>query len=205
MCASAPSSQLALAEGRGAREADLAFTLPMRWLLLPFEAPAGVGQAAVAVKVRLPQFGEREIGRRHYLSRRYERGSIIITSNRGFEQWSEILGDAMVAAALIDRLVHHATMITLKGKSYRLRERGLDVTPGSHRFRLESSARRETRSHSSAAHALRAPSPTSEPASGGALFDCGNWRTFSAALDTRRSRWTRPASRLVQRRRATSS
>lgn len=57
------------------------------------------------------------------VSRRYERGSIIITSNRGFEQWGEILGDAMVAAALIDRLVHHATMITLKGKSYRLRQR----------------------------------------------------------------------------------
>jgi hypothetical protein len=51
--------------------------------------------------------------------------------NRGFEQWGEILGDAMVAAALIDRLVHHATMITLKGKSYRLRERGLEVTPTS--------------------------------------------------------------------------
>jgi DNA replication protein DnaC len=51
------------------------------------------------------------------VSRRYERGSIIVTSNRGFEQWGEILGDAMVAAALIDRLVHHATMITLKGKS----------------------------------------------------------------------------------------
>jgi len=66
------------------------------------------------------------------VSRRYERGSIIITSNRGFEQWGEILGDAMVAAALIDRLVHHATMITLKGKSYRLRERGLDVTPATH-------------------------------------------------------------------------
>ena len=57
------------------------------------------------------------------VSRRYERGSIIVTSNRGFEQWGEILGDAMVAAALIDRLVHHATMITLKGKSYRLRDR----------------------------------------------------------------------------------
>jgi DNA replication protein DnaC len=56
------------------------------------------------------------------VSRRYERGSIIITTNRGFEQWGEILGDAM-AAALIDRLVHHATMITLKGKSYRLRSR----------------------------------------------------------------------------------
>jgi DNA replication protein DnaC len=66
------------------------------------------------------------------VSRRYERGSIIVTSNRGFEQWGEILGDAMVAAALIDRLVHHATMITLKGKSYRLRERGLDVAPATH-------------------------------------------------------------------------
>lgn len=58
------------------------------------------------------------------VSRRYERGSVVITSNRGFEAWGEILGDAMVAAALIDRLVHHATMVTLKGKSYRLRERG---------------------------------------------------------------------------------
>ena len=52
-----------------------------------------------------------------------------MTSNRGFEQWGEILGDAMVAAALIDRLVHHATMIGLKGKSYRLRERGQGVVP----------------------------------------------------------------------------
>jgi DNA replication protein DnaC len=63
------------------------------------------------------------------VSRRYERGSIIITSNRTFEQWGEILGDAMVAAALIDRLVHHATMIALKGKSYRLKERGAAITP----------------------------------------------------------------------------
>ena len=57
------------------------------------------------------------------VARRYERGSIIVTSNRGFEAWGEILGDAMVAAALIDRLVHHAHIITLKGKSYRLRDR----------------------------------------------------------------------------------
>jgi DNA replication protein DnaC len=63
------------------------------------------------------------------VARRYERGSIIVTSNRGFEQWGEILGDAMVAAALIDRLVHHATMIGLKGKSYRLKERGAGVVP----------------------------------------------------------------------------
>jgi DNA replication protein DnaC len=72
--------------------------------------------------------------------RRYERGSIVVTSNRGFEQWGEILGDAMVAAALIDRLVHHATMITLKGKSYRLRERGLDVTPAAQAPSLRDSA-----------------------------------------------------------------
>lgn len=74
------------------------------------------------------------------VSRRYERGSIIVTSNRGFEQWGEILGDAMVAAALIDRLVHHATMITLKGKSYRLRERGRGVVPAAQAPSLRDSA-----------------------------------------------------------------
>ena len=63
------------------------------------------------------------------VARRYERGSIIVTSNRGFEAWGEILGDAMVAAALIDRLVHHAHIVTLKGKSYRLRERGTGTVP----------------------------------------------------------------------------
>jgi hypothetical protein len=46
----------------------------------------------------------------------------------------------MVAAALIDRLVHHATMISLKGKSYRLRERGLDVTPAAQAPSLRDSA-----------------------------------------------------------------
>ena len=74
------------------------------------------------------------------ISRRYERGSIIVTSNRGFEQWGDILGDAMIAAALIDRLVHHATLVTLKGKSYRLRERGLDVTPAAQAPSLRDSA-----------------------------------------------------------------
>src|SRR3954466_1019694 len=63
------------------------------------------------------------------VARRYERGSIILTSNRGFEAWGEILSDAMVAAALIERLVHHAHIITLKGKSYRLRERGSAQAP----------------------------------------------------------------------------
>jgi DNA replication protein DnaC len=63
------------------------------------------------------------------IARRYERGSIIVTSNRGFEAWGEILSDAMVAAALIDRLVHHAEILSLKGDSYRLRERGTAREP----------------------------------------------------------------------------
>jgi DNA replication protein DnaC len=74
------------------------------------------------------------------VSRRYERGSILVTSNRSFEQWGETLGDAMVAAALIDRLVHHATMITLKGKSYRLRERGAGIAPAAQAPSLRDSA-----------------------------------------------------------------
>jgi len=58
----------------------------------------------------------------------------------GFEQRGEIIGHAMVAAAPIDRLVHHANMITLKGKSYHLRERGLDVAPAAQAPSLRDSA-----------------------------------------------------------------
>jgi IstB-like ATP binding protein len=64
-------------------------------------------------------------------------GSTRSRDNRGFEQWGEILGDAMVAAALTDRLVHHATMITLKGKGYRLRERGQGVVPAALSYKQE--------------------------------------------------------------------
>ena len=80
------------------------------------------------------------------VARRYERGSIIVTSNRGFEAWGEILGDAMVAAALIDRLIHHAHMVTLKGKSYRLRERASGAAPAVHAPGLRPSARTATTS-----------------------------------------------------------
>lgn len=74
------------------------------------------------------------------IARRYERGSVIVTSNRGFEAWGEILGDQMVAAALIDRLVHHAQIITLKGKSYRLKNRGSSVKPADQATGLRPSA-----------------------------------------------------------------
>lgn len=54
---------------------------------------------------------------RSLVSRRDERGSIIVSSNRGLEASGEILGDAIVAATLIDRLVHHATMVMLTGRN----------------------------------------------------------------------------------------
>jgi IstB-like ATP binding protein len=55
------------------------------------------------------------------VSRRYERGSIVLTSNRGFSDWGAVFADQVVAAAILDRLLHHATVINIKGKSYRMR------------------------------------------------------------------------------------
>lgn len=52
----------------------------------------------------------------------YERCSLVMTSNRGFGEWAEIFGDAVVATALLDRLLHHAVVIPIEGNSYRLRE-----------------------------------------------------------------------------------
>jgi DNA replication protein DnaC len=57
------------------------------------------------------------------ISRRYEHSSIIITSNRGFGQWDEIFGDTIIATAILDRLLHHSTVINIKGESYRLKEK----------------------------------------------------------------------------------
>jgi DNA replication protein DnaC len=59
------------------------------------------------------------------VSRRYERASMIVTSNKPFSAWGEIFGDDVVAAAMIDRLVHHAEILPLKGDSYRLKDRDL--------------------------------------------------------------------------------
>ena len=56
------------------------------------------------------------------LTRRYEHASTILTSNKGFEEWGEIFGDDVMAAALIDRLVHHCHIVNIRGNSYRLRQ-----------------------------------------------------------------------------------
>jgi DNA replication protein DnaC len=57
------------------------------------------------------------------ISRRYERGAMILTSNRGFGQWGEIFGDAIIATAILDRLLHHSLTINIKGESFRLKEK----------------------------------------------------------------------------------
>jgi hypothetical protein len=63
------------------------------------------------------------------VSARYERASLIVTSNKPFGRWGEVFGDDVVAAAMIDRLVHHADVVALKGDSYRLKDRNLGRVP----------------------------------------------------------------------------
>jgi DNA replication protein DnaC len=63
-------------------------------------------------------------------SARYERASLIVTSNKPFSAWGEIFGDETTAVAMIDRLVHHAEILSLKGDSYRLRGKDLGARPG---------------------------------------------------------------------------
>ncbi len=57
------------------------------------------------------------------LTRRYEKASTIITSNKSFVDWGEIFNDQVLATAILDRLLHHSTTLNIKGESYRLREK----------------------------------------------------------------------------------
>lgn len=56
------------------------------------------------------------------VSRRFERGSILITSNQSLSGWGQVFGDPVIATAILDRLLHHSTILNIKGKSYRLKE-----------------------------------------------------------------------------------
>lgn len=63
------------------------------------------------------------------VTRRYERGSIVLTSNRGFAEWGQVFADPVVASAILDRLLHHSTVMNIKGKSFRMRAlEGEEVT-----------------------------------------------------------------------------
>jgi DNA replication protein DnaC len=57
------------------------------------------------------------------VSRRYERGSILLTSNQSLAGWAQVFGDQVIATAILDRLLHHSTIINIKGESYRLKEK----------------------------------------------------------------------------------
>lgn len=68
---------------------------------------------------------------------RYERGAMILTSNRGFAEWGEVFGDQVVATALLDRLLHHAVVVQIEGASYRMRQHA-DLLPEATRPQLTS-------------------------------------------------------------------
>lgn len=57
------------------------------------------------------------------VSARYERGSIILTSNKGFAEWGELLVDVVIATAVLDRLLHHSHVLNIRGESYRLKDK----------------------------------------------------------------------------------
>jgi DNA replication protein DnaC len=58
------------------------------------------------------------------ISKRYERGSMIVTSNKGFSAWGEVFaGDPVIASAILDRLLHHSHVLNIRGESYRLKEK----------------------------------------------------------------------------------
>jgi DNA replication protein DnaC len=82
--------------------------------------------------VIIDEIGYTPIGRNeanlffNLVSELYEKSSIIITSNKGFDTWAEMLGDEVMTTALLDRLLHHAQVFNLDGESYRLRGKGVE-------------------------------------------------------------------------------
>jgi DNA replication protein DnaC len=58
-----------------------------------------------------------------FVSSRYEKHSTIYTSNKSFSEWGEVLGDSVMASAVLDRILHHCTVVNIRGDSYRLKER----------------------------------------------------------------------------------
>ena len=57
------------------------------------------------------------------VSARYERGSILLTSNKSYADWGQVFGETTIATAILDRLLHHSTTVNIRGESYRLKER----------------------------------------------------------------------------------
>ena len=97
---------------------------------MPNTTPAGGCGSTCRLKVLIvDEFGiwpyDRDAATAFFtlVSARYERGSIILTSNKGFGEWGELLGDTVIASAVLDRLLHHSHVLNIRGESYRLREK----------------------------------------------------------------------------------
>jgi len=134
-----------LATGLGIRACQagyrVAFATALAWVARLAEAhQAGRLQAELQRLGRVPLLIIDEVGYIPFeaeaanlffqlVAARYERASLIVTSNQPFGRWGEVFGDATVAAAMIDRLVHHAHLLSLKGDSYRLKDRDLGRLP----------------------------------------------------------------------------
>jgi DNA replication protein DnaC len=77
----------------------------------------------------IDEFGYLPLGRNganlifQLVSRPYERGALLITSNKSLCLWGEVFGDNMLAAAILDRILHHSITLTIKGETFRLREK----------------------------------------------------------------------------------
>jgi DNA replication protein DnaC len=88
------------------------------------------------------------------INRRYERASTVLTSNKGFEDWGGVLGDEVMAAALIDRLLHHCHIVNIRGNSYRMRKHAdlskALLTPIEEEKKTSPKKRRKTRKETSA-------------------------------------------------------
>jgi DNA replication protein DnaC len=116
----------------------VAFATATEWVARLGQARSeGHLEAELARLVRIPLIVVDEVGYIPFdpeaanlmfglISARYERASVIVTSNKPFSAWGEIFGDQVVAAAMIDRLVHHAEIIALAGDSYRLKDKDLE-------------------------------------------------------------------------------
>jgi DNA replication protein DnaC len=86
---------------------------------------------------------------------RYERGAMILTSNRGFAEWGQVFGDPVIATALLDRLLHHAVVVHIEGASYRMRQHADLLPPVPPGPRLETQPKRRGRPPKAAADTMQ--------------------------------------------------
>ena len=135
------------------------------------------------------------------MTRRYERASTVLTSNKGFEEWGDIFSDDVMAAALIDRWVHHCHLVTIRGNSYRMRQ---PVSSG------RPSTRRPSRNPAAAAAAglrlVRRPRRTeARPLVDLSDFQSAELSDFRPALTRERSRLRSGAGTVSRSQRRASS